>query len=74
MKEVLITYCRPCGYAKRAEEIAAALKEVLHVDAKVVPGKGGIFNISVEGKVVAKRTREGFPSKEQVIKAVKGIE
>jgi selenoprotein W-related protein len=68
--EISIVYCKPCGYLKRAEDTAAALKERLGVDAALVPGTGGIFEIRVGDKVVSKRTREGFPETPDIVRAV----
>lgn len=70
MKEIEITYCKPCGYLKHAINASDLLKEKLGIEAKLIPGKGGIFTISVNGEVVAKRTKAGFPTAEEIIKAV----
>jgi len=42
MSEVSITYCKPCGYLRRAEDAAAELQKQLGVAATLVPGKGGV--------------------------------
>jgi len=55
MPDVSIIYCRPCGYEKRAKEAAAALRARLAIDAKLVPGRGGIFEVKVGDKTVSKR-------------------
>lgn len=34
------------------------------------PGHGGIFTISVDGDVVAKKTFHGFPETEEIVAAV----
>jgi selenoprotein W-related protein len=70
MKDVVITYCKPCGYLKHAQAAAAAINEKLGVDAQLVPGKGGIFQIAVDGQVVAKRTSAGFPKEDDVVAAL----
>lgn len=70
MKEIAITYCKPCGYLKQAIVTADLLRKELGVEVRLVPGKGGIFHVSVDGNVVAKRTRAGFPSNEEIIVAV----
>ncbi|NOU20033.1 MAG: SelT/SelW/SelH family protein [Bacteroidales bacterium] len=69
MKEVIIKYCKPCGYLKRAEKVAELSNE-LKIDPKLISGQGGIFEIAVDGKVVAKSTRSGFPSKDEIVAAV----
>ncbi|GIH05133.1 hypothetical protein Rhe02_32000 [Rhizocola hellebori] len=70
MKPVVITYCKPCGYLKRAQSTATALNDKFGVEAELVPGKGGIFQIAVDGEIVAKRTSGGFPKDEEVLQAV----
>jgi selenoprotein W-related protein len=50
--------------------VAEALKEELEVDADLVVGHSGIFEVAVDGKVVAAKTRAGFPSPADVVDAV----
>ena len=70
MRDVSITYCKPCGYEKRAMDAAAELRKAIDVSAKLVPGKGGIFEVQVGGKVVAKRTQGHFPDAAEIVAAV----
>jgi predicted Rdx family selenoprotein len=48
MSDASIIYCRPCGYEKRAKDAAAALRERLAVEARLVPGTGGNFEVRVK--------------------------
>jgi selenoprotein W-related protein len=70
MTDVSIIYCKPCGYERRATDVAAALRQQLDVTARLVPGKGGIFEVLVDGKPVAKRTPGHFPDTADVVAAV----
>lgn len=70
MNDVSIIYCRPCGYEKRAKDAAAALRERLAIEAKLVPGTGGVFEVTVGDKVVAKRAKGHFPDAAEVVAAV----
>lgn len=70
MSDVSIIYCRPCGYEKRAKDAAAGLRERLNIDAKLVPGTGGVFEVRVGDKVVAKRAKGHFPDTAEVVAAV----
>jgi selenoprotein W-related protein len=70
MADVSITYCKPCGYLNRAEEAAAELKKQLDIDATLVPGKGGIFQVQVDGKVVARKRLWHFPDAKEIVAAV----
>ncbi|MGY4401737.1 Rdx family protein [Bradyrhizobium sp. USDA 3315] len=70
MKNVSITYCGPCGYEKRAKEAAALLRERLGVDATLIPGKGGIFEVKLGDEVVARRAKGHFPDAAEIVAAV----
>ncbi|WP_431016362.1 Rdx family protein [Bradyrhizobium pachyrhizi] len=70
MRNVSITYCRPCGYEKRAKEAAALLRERLGVDATLIPGKGGIFEVKLGDEVVARRAKGHFPDAAEIGAAV----
>ncbi|MGF6429676.1 Rdx family protein [Bradyrhizobium sp. Pha-3] len=70
MRNVSITYCRPCGYEKRAKEAAALLRERLGVDATLIPGKGGIFEVKLDDEVVARRAKGHFPDAAEIVAAV----
>jgi selenoprotein W-related protein len=70
MSDVSIIYCRPCGYVKRARDVAIALREQLSLAATLVPGTGGIFEVKVGEKTVAKRSKGHFPGPAEVVEAV----
>ena len=70
MTEVSITYCRPCGYEKRAKEAAALLRERFGLDTALVPGKGGVFEVKLGDKVVARRAKGHFPDASEIVTAV----
>lgn len=73
MKSVSIIYCKPCGYLKRATDAAAALERKFGVTAELVPGKGGIFEVRVGDKVVAKRVQGHFPGTAEIVEAVAAV-
>ncbi|PAY11107.1 MULTISPECIES: SelT/SelW/SelH family protein [Bradyrhizobium] len=70
MTDLSITYCRPCGYEKRARAAATLLHERLGLDAELVPGKGGVFEVKLDGKVIARRVKGHFPDAEEIVAAV----
>lgn len=70
MTDLSITYCRPCGYEKRAKEAAALLRERLGLDAELVPGKGGIFEVRLAGELITKRVKGHFPDAAEIAAAV----
>jgi selenoprotein W-related protein len=70
MKIVSITYCKLCGYERRAADAAAALRKELALAATLVPGTGGIFEVRVGDEVVAKRAKGHFPDTAEIVAAV----
>lgn len=70
MDDVSILYCKPCGYAGRAADAAGALRKQLGVTASLHPGKGGIFEVRVGDKVVARRSKGHFPDTAEIVAAV----
>jgi selenoprotein W-related protein len=58
-------------YLPRATRAAAVLKERLGVDATLIKGAGGVFQVAVDGEVVARKTLDGFPTEDAIIDAVR---
>ncbi len=50
--------------------MAVALKDDLDVDAELLPGSGGIFEVAVDGAVVAAKRLGHFPTEKDVLDAV----
>ena len=48
----------------------AALKEELEVDAEMLKGSGGIFEVAVDGRVVSAKKLGHFPTEQEVVDAV----
>jgi len=70
MSDVTIIYCRPCGYEKRAKEVAVALRRQLALEADLVAGKGGIFQVKLGDKIVASRSKGHFPGADEIVAVV----
>lgn len=52
--------------------MAAAVEEALGVRAELVRGGRGVFEVSVDGRVVARKTLDrGFPTPEECVDAVR---
>lgn len=71
MPEIVLTYCKPCGYEKRAKAAADAVQEALGLAVTTVPGKAGIYEVRVGNAVVLKRTAGWMPSPADVVEAVR---
>lgn len=50
--------------------MAVALKDDLDIDAELLQGSGGIFEVAVDGKVVAAKDRGSFPTEKDIVDAV----
>ncbi|WP_338822215.1 Rdx family protein [Bradyrhizobium septentrionale] len=48
----------------------ALLRERFGLDAALVPGKGGIFEVRLDGKVIARRVKGHFPGASEIVTAV----
>lgn len=46
------------------------LREEFGVDAQMIKGHGGIFEVRVNNAVVSKKTMWGFPSEDEIVHAV----
>lgn len=70
MDGITITYCKPSGYAASAVNAAAALRKQLGLDAELIAARGGIFEVAIDGKIVVKKSRNGFPDERDIVGAV----
>jgi selenoprotein W-related protein len=48
------------------------LREELGIEARLIKGHGGIFEVRVAENVVAKKTFSGFPQDDDIVRAVAG--
>lgn len=46
------------------------MKEELEIEPELKRGSGGIFEVAVNGRVVAKKSLLGFPSEAEIVEAV----
>jgi len=68
---VKIEYCVPCGYLPRAESLAAEIQKKYGVDAELIHGVKGIFDVYVDDKLVFSRHQEGrFPEPQDIFDKV----
>ncbi len=61
-------YCSKLNYLPRAASLAAELKKQRGVDSTLVPGSGGEFEITVNGRLVFSKKQLGrFPDTEELL-------
>ncbi|MBM4782482.1 MAG: hypothetical protein GQE15_32805 [Archangiaceae bacterium] len=46
------------------------MKDELELDAQLIKGSGGIFEVAVDGQIVSKKALHGFPSELEIVNAV----
>lgn len=46
------------------------LREELNVEPRLIKGHGGIFEVRVDDAVVARKTFSGFPTEDDILRAV----
>jgi hypothetical protein len=51
--------------------VAASIKEQLNLETDVEPGARGEFSVWVDGKKIAEKTRNGFPSEPNIVDLVR---
>ena len=51
--------------------MAASIKDALHVEAELLEGSNGIFDIAIDGQVVfSKQAEQRFPEHEEIIEQI----
>ena len=72
---VCITYCTQCNWLLRSAWMASELLSTFSLElgaVTLVPGTGGIFEISLDGDLVWERKRDGgFPDVKQLKQLVR---
>ena len=67
---VTIFYCVTCNYLPQANAAVEALREALGVEAALIRGHSGRFEVEVDGQVVLTKGSRGFPTARDVVEAV----
>lgn len=80
--EVRIKYCKPCGYLKRAEQLAERLRRECEANVTLEPGNFGVFKVWVDGTLVFDKRQTGgllgklgfgpIPSDDELITKIRG--
>lgn len=54
--------------------MADLLKETFAIETTLTPGAVGEFTVWVEGKLVAEKGPQGFPTEPEIVESVKGLQ
>jgi len=53
--------------------LAAAIKSAHHVDAQLIAGSGGVFDVKLNGRLVFSKGQVGrFPENDEILKLLPG--
>ena len=73
--EIKIRYCLVWNYRPHAARLADELRNALKVEAKLMPGWIGTYDVIVDGKLVFSKSKVGrFPAPGEVISIVQGLQ
>ena len=67
---VAIFFCVTCNYLPHATNAVEALREALGIEAVLIRGHSGRFEVEVDGRIVLAKGKHGFPSSRDVVEAV----
>ena len=74
---IRITYCTQCGWLLRAGWMAQELLSTFGTElgeVALVPGTGGVFEVTVDGTTVWERKRDGgFPDAAELKRRVRDV-
>lgn len=74
---IAITYCTQCQWLLRAAWMAQELLQTFGGDlgeVALVPGTGGVFTVTVDGKLIwDRREKQGFPEAKALKQLVRDV-
>ena len=70
--KITITYCVPWNYLPEATSLAAAISDEIGVEAELIEGKGGIFDVVVDGNLIFSKKKTGrFPENKEILEMLR---
>jgi len=68
-----ITYCGPRNHLPRAASLAAEINKATGVEATLIKGDGGTFDVVLDGSLIFSRKQAGrFPEAAEVLEKISG--
>lgn len=65
--KITIEYCTKWNYLPRASRLEEELKNVFSAEVELLPSTGGVFEITVDGKIVfSKKELKRFPEEGEI--------
>lgn len=70
--EIKIYYCSVWNYEPTAASLAEELQKEFNVDAELIPGNNGIFDVVIDDQLIFSRASESrFPEQDEIINKIK---
>ncbi len=70
--DISIQYCGSWGYKPRAVSLAGKLKSNFDIEAQLIEGTGGIFDVKLGGNLVYSKHQTGsFPDEDELIASLR---
>ena len=70
--EIEINYCTAWNYQLDADRVSAEVKEAVGVEATLIAGGGGIFDVKRDGVLIFSKHKHGrFPNKGEIADLLK---
>ena len=70
--KISITYCVPWNYFPEATSLAVAISDDFGVEAELIEGKNGIFDIVVDGDLIFSKQKVGrFPENSEILEMLR---
>jgi len=71
--KISIKYCQAWNYLPRASSLGDELKKKLGAEIELIGGANGIFEITVDGKMIFSKSEQGrFPETEEIVSLIQG--
>jgi len=71
---VSITYCVRWSYLPRASSLGARLARELGIEARLIKGDNGVFDVVANGKLIFSKDAAGrFPEESEIVEALRSL-
>ena len=68
---IVIKYCVRWNYFPQASSLAATIQKKLQIEPNLIQGERGIFDVSVDGKLIFSKHQENrFPEHQEILKSL----
>ena len=71
--KISIKYCKQWNYLPRASSMGDELKKNLEAEIELIAGSNGVFDVTVDGKIIFSKFEQGrFPQTDEIINLIRG--